>query len=114
MGILESQVRFAGSLPVWTLRLVLASAFVFVFAFCAVFVPFAAMLTARGYVVRGEDKHCSTTPLIGSIAGVVAIVVAPLATFGARVVWIGSPLVLELGVLVLVGLVWRGLRLDRP
>lgn len=98
----------------WTLRLVVASAFAFVFFFCAVFVPFAAMLTARGYVVRGEDKHCSTTPLVGSIAGVVAILVAPLATLGARVVWVGSPLVLEFGVLVLVGLVWRVLRLDRP
>lgn len=73
---------------------------------CAVLVPIGSILALRRHVLQDEDRGASNCPLVGSVAGFLAVVVAPIGTIGNRVVWAWAPLAIEVTVFLLIVLFW--------
>ena len=74
---------------------------------CAVLVPVGGIVEMRRRVLKAEAGGVSTCPLIGSVAGSLAVLVAPFGTLRSRVVWSWAPLAIEVSVLLLLGLLWK-------
>ncbi|MEJ7733014.1 MAG: hypothetical protein WKG00_27930 [Polyangiaceae bacterium] len=79
----------------------------------AVVVRVAATVANHRLATRGEDGHVSSTPLVGSILGFVAILLAPVGTISQRIRWAWVPLALEVTVALGCGLAfWLAGRLS--
>lgn len=78
----------------------------------AILMALGAYAANRGIVLRNEDRNVSGTPLVGSIAGTLAVLLAPIGTFRDRVVWAWVPLALEVALYGLLLALWSatGLR----
>jgi hypothetical protein len=74
---------------------------------CAVLVPVGSILAMRRYVLRDEHRGVSNCPLVGAVAGFLAVVVAPIGTIRSRVVWSWAPLAIEVSVFLLVAVLWN-------
>jgi hypothetical protein len=72
----------------------------------AVVAPIAAILTVRRHAERGEERGVSTMPLVGSVVGFVAILLAPLGSVTARLRWSWLPLAIEATVVTLCWALW--------
>lgn len=77
------------------------------FAFlCAVLVPVGNMLECRRIVLQNEDRGGSTCMSVGSVAGFLAIILAPVGTLGHRLLWSWVPLAIEASVVLLLTVSW--------
>jgi hypothetical protein len=74
---------------------VLSIIFAFASLFLAVVVPVIALLANRDLVLRNVDRHVSATPVVGTIIGFFALVLAPIGTLGQRIVWCWVPVASE-------------------
>ena len=74
---------------------ILSAALGLVSFFLAVVVPIGALFDNRRLVLRNEDRHVSTTPVMGILVGFVAVLFAPIATLGDRLSWSWVPLAVE-------------------
>jgi hypothetical protein len=72
----------------------------------AVVAPIAAILTIRRHAKRGEERGVSTMPLVGSVLGFVAILLARLGSITARLRWSWLPLAIEATVVTLCWAFW--------
>jgi hypothetical protein len=68
----------------------------------AVVIPVCAALEMRSRALRHEGGGVSLTPVVGTIAGFLAILLAPVGTIRERVVWFWVPLASEVAVLLVV------------
>ena len=73
----------------------------------AVVVPVAALLANRRLTLRGEERHVSSVPIIGTIAGCLAIALLPIGTLRERFVWVWVPVAAETMVLAACIAYWR-------
>ena len=72
----------------------------------AIVVPIGAFVANRALVLRNEDRHVSATPIVGSIAGTLAVLLAPIGTIRERAVWAWVPITLEVTVYVVLVVLW--------
>ncbi len=82
---------------------ILAIVLVLAAVFSAVVGPISAVVIVRRRWRSGDRRGISGTPIVGSVLGFVAILVAPLGSIGARLAWSWVPLAVEVSVL---GLCW--------
>jgi hypothetical protein len=71
----------------------------------AVMVPILALLANRSLVL--QDRHLSTTPVVGTILGSLAVVLAPIGTLHDRLAWSWVPFAVEVGVFGLCFAYWN-------
>jgi hypothetical protein len=78
----------------------------------ALAVPIGAFTANRTLVLRNEDRHVSTTPIVGTVAGTLAVLVAPIGTAGDRLIWSWLPLGVEATLYLILRVLWNatGLR----
>ncbi len=89
------------------IALALVSALLGVFGFVsAVVIPIGAFLGSRAMVLRAQPGHVSATPILGTVTATIAVLVAPVATLGARLRWSWVPLAVEVAVNALLAAVW--------
>lgn len=98
--------------PVRVLLAVLATVTTVAGLFFVLGVPILALLANRDRVLRGEDRHVSGLPVVGSLLGFLAVVVAPIGTLRERLAWAWVPLAVEATVFGLCLVFWNlsGLR----
>jgi hypothetical protein len=70
-----------------------------------VIVPVALFVAARRFARRGERRNVSGVWIVGSVAGALAVLVAPLDQ--RRWTLFVAPLALELAVFLLLTIVWH-------
>ena len=73
----------------------------------AVVAPVLVLLAKRRFIRNNEDRSVSGTPVLGSVLGFVAILLAPIRTIGDRLTWSWAPLAIEASVLALLFAYWK-------
>ncbi len=87
-------------------RSVLAIALGAVYVLSAIVVAVGAFLENRRLVLRNEDRHVSATPIVGSIAGTLAVLIAPVGALRDRAVWLWVPFAVEAALYGLLVVLW--------
>ncbi len=96
-----------------TIVLAVMSVLLGVFGFVsAVAIPIGAFFALRAMVLRGQRGHVPATPIVGTITGTIAILVAPAATFGERLRWSWVPIAVEVAIYALLAALWYASGLD--
>ena len=67
-------------------------------AFAGVVFPILATIENVRRARRGDRRHVSLTPLIGTIFGTFAVLLAPIGSIGWRAKWAWMPFVIEVAV----------------
>jgi hypothetical protein len=86
---------------------ILAGAFA---AFAAIVFPIAATVENVRRARRGDKRHVSLVPLVGTIFGAFAVLLAPIGSMGDRAKWVWVPLLVEVVVYVACASIFAKMR----
>lgn len=95
------------SLTVLVVQAILLAALALASVLSAVVVPILAFIANLRHVVRREDRHVSTTPVVGSVLGFLAVICLPIGPVRDRLAWSWAPLGVELVIIGLTHVCWR-------
>ncbi len=76
-------------------------------AFLVVVVPFQVFVCAARATRRNEDRSFSLVPLVGSIAGAIAVLIAPVGDVRNRWPWALAPLGVEVIIVLTLTALWH-------